>query len=35
MNGQRTFERVPVNLQKAVESELEAAGLDTDGKLFK
>lgn len=35
INGRRTFERVPVNLQQAVKNELEAAGLGVDGKPFK
>ncbi len=30
--GRRKFEQVPVNLQPAVEAELSALGLGTDGK---
>lgn len=30
--GRRSFEQVPVNLQPAVEAELFAMGLGTDGK---
>ncbi len=32
INGRRTFAQVPVSLQPAVEAELAALGLGTDGK---
>jgi hypothetical protein len=32
VKGYKTFTQVPVNLQPAVEDELEALGLGTDGK---
>lgn len=32
VRGYKTFEQVPVNLQPAVEAELLAMGLGTDGK---
>lgn len=32
INGRRTFAQVPLNLQPAVEAELTALGLGTDGK---
>jgi len=32
INGRRTFEQVPPNLQPAVQAELESLGLGTDGK---
>lgn len=32
INGRRTFERVPTNLQPAVQAELESLGLGTDGQ---
>lgn len=32
INGRRTFESVPVNLQPAVQEELFFMGLGTDGK---
>lgn len=32
INGRRTFESVPVNLQEAVREELFHMGLGTDGK---
>lgn len=32
INGRRTFDQVPVNLQPAVEAELASMGLGTDGK---
>lgn len=32
INGRRTFESVPVNLQPAVKEELFFMGLGTDGK---
>jgi hypothetical protein len=34
IKGYKTFAQVPVNLQPAVEAELEALGLGTDGKPF-
>ncbi len=32
INGRRTFEQIPGNLQEAVKADLEALGLGTDGK---
>ncbi|USG65148.1 CD1375 family protein [Brevibacillus ruminantium] len=32
VNGRRTFEQIPLNLQDAVKADLEAMGLGTDGK---
>jgi len=32
INNRRTFEQVPATLQPAVQAELEALGLGTDGK---
>jgi hypothetical protein len=32
IKGYKTFQQVPVNLQPAVEAELAALGLGTDGK---
>lgn len=32
INGRRTFDQVPATLQPAVQAELEALGLGTDGQ---
>ncbi|WP_368509241.1 CD1375 family protein [Brevibacillus aydinogluensis] len=32
INGRRTFDQVPTTLQPAVQAELEALGLGTDGQ---
>ncbi|MED1801769.1 CD1375 family protein [Brevibacillus porteri] len=32
INGRRTFDKIPANLQADVKSDLEALGLGTDGK---